>query len=147
MPSLFDPQAPQALSDRLDRLTADSPPLWGRMNVGQMVVHCTGQLRLATGELKPAPFKSPVSRFPLKQLALYVLPTPKGVPTIPEIRDPVSKDFVKERGELKAYLARVAGIDRNKPWPRHPAFGELSSAQWGMLIWKHMDHHLKQFGA
>jgi hypothetical protein len=147
MPSLFDPQAPETFRSRIDRLSSDSQPLWGRMNVEQMVVHCDLQLKLALGELTAAPMKTPVGRFPLKQLALYVLPTPKSVPTMPELRDPPTGDWRQDLDTLKADIGRVAAQDPGRPWPRHSAFGDLSGRQWGRLIWKHLDHHLRQFGA
>ena len=147
MPSLFDPQASETFRSRIDRLTANSQPLWGKMNVGQMVVHCTAQMRLASGELTAAPFNTPARWFPLKQLIVYVLPVPKSVPTLPELRDPLTTGWEKDRDELKNCVARLAAQDRGKPWPPHAAFGELTPSQWGRLIWKHLDHHLRQFGA
>ncbi|MDZ4803510.1 MAG: DUF1569 domain-containing protein [Candidatus Eisenbacteria bacterium] len=29
----------------------------------------------------------------------------------------------------------------------NPIFGNLSVDEWGKLSWKHLDHHLRQFGA
>jgi len=147
MATIFDAPAREATLARIERLAANSQPVWGKMNVGQMVVHCDLQLKLALGELKGAPMKTPVGRFPIKQLALYVLPTPKGVPTMPELRDPVTGDWHSDREKLKTDIGRVVQKDRNQPWPVHPAFGILSSSQWGRLILSHLDHHLKQFGA
>jgi len=147
MATIFDDAARTAVLARIDRLTPASQPRWGRMNVGQMVVHCDLQLKLALGELKGAPMKTPVGRFPIKHLALYVLPTPKGVPTMPELRDPVTGEWQQDREVLKADIGRVSAKDRHVPWPVHPAFGTLSSSQWGRLIRDHLHHHLRQFGA
>ena len=146
MATIFDAASRDAVLSRIDRLNATTQPRWGRMNVGQMVVHCDLQLQLALGELVGAPMKTPVGRFPFKQLALYVLPTPRGVPTMPEMRDPVTGDWQADRGRLKADVGRVVAKDRNQAWPVHPAFGTLSAAQWGRLVFSHLDHHLKQFG-
>jgi hypothetical protein len=146
MATIFDTAARQAVLTRIERLTANAQPRWGRMNVGQMVVHCDLQLKLALGELTAAPMRTPVGRFPLKQLVLYVLPTPKSVPTMPELRDPLTGDWQQDLGTLKADIGRVAAQDPRRTWPRHSAFGDLSGAQWGRLIHKHLDHHLRQFG-
>jgi len=146
MATIFDDTARAAIMARIDRLTATSQPRWGRMNVGQMVVHCDRQLLLALGELVAAPMKTPVGRFPLKHLALYVLPTPKGVPTMPELRDPVTGEWQQDRDRLTADIGRVIAKDRHQPWPVHAAFGTLSVSQWGRLMLKHLDHHLGQFG-
>lgn len=147
MPSLFEPSVRTSMQSRVDTLTAATQPLWGRMNVGQMVVHCGMQLKLGLGEMQAAHFKSPVGRFPLKHLVIYVLPTPKGVPTLPEIRDPLTGDFQKDQGELKTLIGRFAAIPGGTTMPVHAAFGTLSHRQWGLLAAKHLDHHLKQFGA
>lgn len=146
MATIFDFAPRSGLLARIDRLNASAQPRWGRMNVGQMVVHCDLQVKLALGELPASPMKTPVGHFPLKHLALYLLPTPKGVPTMPEIRDPLTGDWEQDRASLKASIGRVAVIDPRQPWPRHPAFNALSGNQWGLLIYKHLDHHLKQFG-
>ncbi len=147
MATIFDAAAREAVLTRIERLTADAPPRWGRMNVGQMVVHCDLQLRLALGELTAAPMRTPVGSFPLKQLVLYLLPTPRSVPTMPELRDPPTGDWRRDLDQLRTDIGRVAALDRGIPWPRHPAFGDLTPSQWGRLILKHLDHHLRQFGA
>ena len=65
---------------RVDKLRPDMTPAWGKMNATQMVTHLTEWMRLATGELSAAPRKMPM-RFPvIKQLVIYVMPWPKGVP-------------------------------------------------------------------
>jgi len=146
MANIFDSAEREAILGRIGRLTAATQPKWGRMNVGQMVVHCDLQLKLALGELVGEPMKTPVGRFPLKQLALYVLPVPRGVPTMPELRDPVAGDWQQDRENLKTDIAKVVAKDRTRPWPVHPAFGTLSVSQWARLIRDHLDHHLRQFG-
>jgi len=146
MATIFDSAERESILARIDRLTAGTQPRWGRMNVGQMIVHCDLQVKLALGELVGAPMRTPVGRFPLKHLALYVLPVPRGVPTMPEIRDPVTGDWQQDRDSLKADIGKVVAKDRDKPWPVHPAFRTLSVAQWGRLIRDHLDHHLRQFG-
>jgi hypothetical protein len=147
MLSLFDPTARRAIAQRLDRLAATSQPLWGRMNVGQMVVHCTLQLQLALGELAAAPMASGASRFPMKQLLIYVLPWPKGVPTFPELRDPLTTGWDADRNALRSLIERFGAQDPRRAWPAHAAFGPMSGRAWGVLAARHLDHHLRQFGA
>jgi hypothetical protein len=47
---------------------------------------------------------------------------------------------------LTRLLETFSRTDRLGPWPDHPAFGRLSGAAWGALSYKHIDHHLRQFG-
>jgi hypothetical protein len=135
------------IEERLARLAPDAVPLWGRMNAPQVVAHLTQATMMASGEL-PVRFKRTPLRFtPLKQLILYVLPFPKGTPTAPELlaRTPAG-DWPKETAELRAALDRLHARDRSAPWPRHPVFGDLSAHGWGVLVYRHTDHHLRQFG-
>src|SRR5689334_20329733 len=145
MPDLSDAGTRDAIVARIARLDASSQPRWGRMNVGQMVVHCGLQLKLALGELDAVRKPHPVAYFPLKQLLIYVLPVPKGVPTLPEIRDPLTGDWQADRDTLRTLVARFAALPDGRRMPAHPAFGELTRRQWSLLAWKHLDHHLRQF--
>ena len=80
-------------------------------------------------------------------MRLSFAPVPKSVPTLPELRDQLTTGWEQDRDELKNHVSRVAAQDRSQPWPRHAAFGPLTPSQWARLIWKHLDHHLRQFGA
>lgn len=147
MATLYDPAARAAIQSRVDTLTASRQPLWGKMNVGQMLVHCDLQLQHALGELRCVPMSSPAGRFPLKQLIIYVLPTPKSVPTMTELRDPVAGSWEADRSRLKQNLERLGAVPSGTRMADHAAFGAMSHRAWGVLSHKHMDHHLRQFGA
>src|SRR4051812_19672193 len=99
MKSLFDSGAVDGMLARIDRLSAQSQPLWGKMNVGQMMVHCTIPLRMALGEVTLTPTTGATSRFPVKHLIIYLLPTPKSVPTHPQMRDPVTAGWQTDRDD------------------------------------------------
>jgi hypothetical protein len=135
------------LQVRLLNLTSDRKPLWGRMNAPQMVTHLSDALRMALGELTVAPKKLPLRYFPLKQLVLYCLPFPRGAPTAPELISRSPADWKMCTAELQALREQFATRDPNDTWwPEHPAFGPLSGRAWGKLVYKHTDHHLRQFG-
>ena len=131
---------------RLDSLTPMTAPQWGRFDAPGMVAHLTDCLRMASGELPVAGKKLPIRFTPLKQLIIYVLPFPKSAPTAPELiaRRPV--DWHGELEDLRGELDALVKRGRSGPFVPHPAFGELTGATWGVLIYKHMDHHLRQFG-
>ena len=88
--------------------------------------------------------------FPLKHLLLYVLPFPKGAPTAPalkpELKPDVVASFEEERAALLELIERIGTGLRNGFGPDHPLFGPLSWREWGVVTYKHADHHLKQFG-
>lgn len=136
----------RALLLRIDRLTSDTPPLWGRMDAGRMVVHVTDALRMATGELRCRPSKSPLMLPLVKQLVMFYLPWPKGVPTAPELLVRSPAQWASEITALRAAIEELTGKPREGPWPRHPMFGRLSGGEWGRFMYRHIDHHLTQFG-
>ena len=131
---------------RVDKLRPDMTPAWGKMNATQMVTHLTEWMRLATGELSAAPRKMPM-RFPvIKQLVIYVMPWPKGVPTAPELLSRESTGWDGELADFRERLRTFGKLKSKSDWPLHPAFGKLSTKTWGVLGYKHTNHHLTQFG-
>ena len=147
MVTLFEPRHRDLILSRVARLTPESKPTWGRMNVGQMVAHCADQLRMTLGELSAAPKPTgALRRFPLKQLVVYVLPWPKGVPTAPELFSTPPAQWEADLQELRTLIDRTAEHGPDGDWPEHPAFGRMSGRAWGVLAYRHLDHHLRQFG-
>ncbi len=143
--SLLSPEVEQEMLARLERLTPDSKGLWGRMSVSQMLRHVGGGLRLATGDLVIPPRTSPLRLFPIKQLIVFVLPFPKDAPTSPALTSKEEFDFDHERGAVRDLISSFAKREI-AAWPEHPAFGPLNRDQWGVMAWKHIDHHFRQFG-
>ena len=104
--------------------------------------------RLALGELPVASKNMRIFQvFPVKQLILYVIPFPKGAMTAQELLVASPQPFDAGRSELLALLERLAAGPQEGPGPEHPLFGPLSRQEWGALMHKHLDHHLRQFGA
>ncbi len=147
MPTLRNPADRAALIVRLERLSPDATPRWGRMNAQQMLAHVADGFRMAAGELPVRPkHVLPLRHFPLKHLMIYVLPFPKNVPTAPELlsRSPESIEF--ERGRIKELLATLGAFPDGAARADHPLFGKMNTTLWGALGHKHFDHHLRQFG-
>lgn len=146
MATVYDATARRKLHARIDALTADAPRRWGKMTVGQMLTHCDLHLRHSLGE-PLTPVGKPIRFFPLNLLIIYVLPTPKGVPTMDELRDPISKSFEEDRARLKQSLEKLGALPAGTRMPVHAAFGRIGHHAHGTLAHNHLDHHLKQFGA
>ena len=133
---------------RLQSLSASSTARWGTMNVESMLHHLNLSARMALGELPVVSVNKRVFQmFPLKHLALYVLPFPKGAPTAPELKAVDAATFEAERAALLELLERIGTGPREGEAPAHPLFGPLTRREWGVVTYKHSDHHLKQFGA
>jgi hypothetical protein len=134
------------LQQRLSHLAPEAVPTWGKMNAPRMVVHLSDSLKMALGELPVEPKKTPL-RFPLlKHLAIYVLPWPPGAKTAPELIARAPAAWNGEIVTLSALVERFANVSPSGKWPRHPLFGALSGRSWGVLAYRHCDHHFRQFG-
>jgi hypothetical protein len=138
----------EAIGRRIASLTPASPALWGRMTVDRMLAHLCQSALMAMGELAVKPRgKRAFEVFPLKHLILYVLPFPKGAPTAPELLTGPPAPLEDEKRTLVDLLVRLGRGPREGPGSTHPLFGPLSRSEWGALVYKHSDHHLRQFGA
>src|SRR3954453_7913771 len=149
MKTLWHPQSRVMLSARIDRLTPRSPALWGRMNAEEMVAHVTRGMRMGLGELETHTRNTVLRYWPLKHLFVYYLPFPKAKAKAP--RELVTRgtsvgDWNANVSELHATLDRFAARASDSKWPEHPVFGPLTGEAWGALGWRHLDHHLRQFG-
>jgi len=148
MGSILNESDRTAIVSRMHSLSASSAARWGKMNVIGMLQHLRLSAQMTLGEMPVASAnKRPFQVFPLKHLLLYVLPFPKGAPTARELYPGDAGSFEEERASVLVLLDRIATGPREGDGPAHPLFGTLSWREWGVVTFKHVDHHLKQFGA
>lgn len=147
-PSIFDPVTTGELKARLGKLRLDSPPLWGRMDVAQMLAHCCTPYDQIEGRTGGGSWLLRfMARTCFKGSAVGEEPFRKNVPTPKAfvIADP--RDFERERGRLTALIEAVHGRGAAAFEGRaHVTFGVLTAKEWSNLLYKHLDHHLRQFG-
>jgi len=147
MPSLFDPQRRAVILDRVSRLTPNDNPGWGRFTANEMVCHVSCDLRQALGELEAGPPSGPLARFPLNWLLIHLLPWPKGKGrSPPEFLATRPTTWAADVSRLRSLIERIAERGSAPPWPPSRVFGRISGASWGVLLYKHLDYHLRQFG-
>jgi hypothetical protein len=147
MATLWNEAMRRSVLDRARRLRADTPARWGKFNSTDMMAHLNDSMLMAMGDLVVAPKNTPLKRFPLKQLVLYVLPFPRGAPTAPELLARRGQgELDRELATFAELLDKAAGKPATMEWPDHPAFGTMSRSAWGVLGYKHVNHHLRQFG-
>jgi hypothetical protein len=150
--NLFEPILVEETKQRVLQLHPQSQRLWGKMTVAQTLAHCASGLEMAMGVIKPkrAPFPGYVIGLLIKPLVFgNDKPMRRNSPSLPELfsADPAQCDFDRERCSLIAAIDRFAqeraACCSQHP---HPFFGPLAPQQWAIIMYKHIDHHLRQFG-
>jgi hypothetical protein len=143
----------EELVGRARKLSPDARPRWGRLSARQMLCHVTDVARLVLGEIPtrprdPAgpPRTRPFSRFPMKHLFLYVLPWPHGVRGPRDAFTTQPGDLEEDLKALETSLLRFKECEPKDVWPPHPLFGRMSTGDWDRLLYRHTNHHFRQFG-
>jgi len=144
MPTILDPARREALLQRLRRLQPTAPARWGTLTAPRMLSHLADSLRVAVGELPAKRVDSLPSRTLAKWIVVYspVRPPPGKIRTSPEMLTSEPASWAEDLARVEALIGRIASGEGG----RHPFFGPLTPGGWGRLTWKHVDHHLRQFG-
>ena len=144
--NLFDPEIKQQIIERINKLTPDTERKWGKMNVSQMLAHLQLPLEVAYGTrtVKPNFFMKLIVPFFKKSLYddtpwKQNLPTDKSYIMTGEV-----KNFETEKIKLVGLIEKFSESAIKDL--THPVFGKMTLEQWSRSAWKHLDHHLKQFG-
>ena len=148
MKTIFDSDTLEELFDRLGKLTPDAERQWGKMSPAQMMEHTARALEMATGQ-KPMQqaFIGKAIGWIFRNKFLGEEPFPKNSPTGPTLIIKDDPNFEPTRERLRALISDfhglgIGGTDGNI----HGFFGPLTGKQWGETQYKHLDHHLRQFG-
>ncbi len=133
---------------RIGQLTPEHRPVFGKMNVHQMVCHCTDQLRLALGTIKADDDYTPIDPNMVKNLALTKrpVPTPKGLGQV-EGDGTLPTTFENDKVLLKSHLLEFLNLPEDFDYAPHPYFGKSDRKRWMVITVYHLDHHLSQFDA
>lgn len=148
MKNLFQREAVDEVIARIDKLQPATQRQWGKMDVAQMMAHCSGALDMASGRLNPP--RALIGRVigPLfKSIYTNEKPFSRSSPTDPKLVVSDQRDFLREQEQLKLRVRgfHEGGVAQCTRHP-HPFFGAFSPQDWGRGMYKHMDHHLPQFG-
>jgi len=148
MKSLFIKTDADEIIERLNKFNPSAGRLWGKMSVDQMLAHCSVGIEIALGcrYLKQNLINKIIGPF-FKNSITGNTPVKRGVPTHPGFVVIETGGFEAERKRLTElieafYNGGKAGCTDNP----HPFFGRLTPTQWGALMYKHINHHLTQFG-
>jgi len=153
MKNLLDPAVAEDVKRRILGLKPESERQWGNMTLTQTLAHCTCGIEMAMGTLNPkrASFPARLIGPLIKPLVLGDdKPMRRNSPSSPELfpADRAQCNFEQERDGLIAAVDTFAsGGAMSCSQHPHPFFGRLKPQEWAILMYKHLDHHLRQFGA
>ena len=144
--NLFDPSVKQEIIDRINKLTPQSQRQWGKMDAGQMLAHVQVPMGVALGTNTVKGNWLMKLILPLFKKKLYdETPWKPSLPTDKTfIMTGTEKNFDTEKTLLLEKINQFS--EMNMVNEKHPVFGKLTKEQWSKATWKHLDHHLKQFG-
>jgi len=147
MKNLFDKDSYIEIVSRINALTPETQRQWGKMNAAQMLAHCKEAFKVPLSDKKmPRMFIGLLLGWAIKKKLYNEEPWKRNLPTAPNFIIKDERDFEKEKQELVAMINRFhhEGPGNVGKYP-HPMFGSFTSEQWGKSMYKHLDHHLKQF--
>ncbi|MES2808798.1 MAG: DUF1569 domain-containing protein [Bacteroidota bacterium] len=149
MKSVFKPADVIELIYRVNKLTPDSPAQWGKMTVAQMLAHLNVAYEMVFTDKHPRPnilMRLILTAF-VKQTVVGPKPYKHNSPTAPAFLIKGDKDFIAEKTRLLSHIHQTQqlgeGYFHNKA---SNSFGKLTAAEWNVMFYKHLDHHLTQFG-
>lgn len=146
MKSLFDDKAFAEVKDRIENLTSESQPLWGKMNVAQMCAHCQEPINVVLEKKTLNAKPNWLLKTFFKKAMYNDKPYRHNLPTAKQYIVSNEREFKNEQKKLLSLVKEFSDQKGKESWLAHPIFGEFTEEQYGQMIYKHLDHHLQQFG-
>ena len=149
MKNLFDTTTANQVKERIGRLGSTSVRQWGKMNAAQAMAHCAVTMEWAVGDRnEPRMFIGRIVGPLVKSKVLKdEAPMGRNAPTAKSLVVADERDLAKERQRLCTLIDRFsAGGPQGCTKHPHSFFGPLAPDEWARLMYKHLDHHLRQFG-
>jgi len=149
MKNLFDTASAAQIKERIRRLEPSSQRQWGKMSAAQAVAHCATTMEWAVGDKnEPRAFLGRLFG-PLAKSRVLKDEAPMGrnMPTAKTLVVADERELAKESERLCALIDRFStGGPQGCTKHAHTFFGQLTPDEWARLMFKHLDHHLRQFG-
>jgi Protein of unknown function (DUF1569) len=150
MKHLFEPARAEEVKQRLEQLQPGSQRQWGNMDPAQMLAHCSAAIDMAEGKIVSPRIMIGRLLGPLAKKSLIIKGEPmrRNSKTAPSVLITDQRDFIVEKKRLLESVDRfVAGGPAICTGHPHFFFGPLTPEEWASLMYQHLDHHLRQFGA
>lgn len=149
LPNLYTTEGTEAIIARINQLSPISQRRWGKMNVSQMLAHCCVPFEQLLGERNDGPnmMMKIMLRLFFKGSMTNEVPYKPNLPTAPSFIIVDQRDFEKEKQRLIQYVRKPLELGEAHFENKYQiSLGNLTALEWNNLLWKHLDHHLRQFG-
>lgn len=149
LPNIFEKEVSDRVIERIQALKPDTRPQWGKMNVGQMLAHCSVMYHMVYGSnlRKPNPIMRWMMKTFVKKMVTSEKPYKKNLRTAPAFIINDDRNFEKEKTRLIEYIDRTQKAGETSFDQKESlSFGALSVTEWNNMFYKHLNHHLTQFG-
>jgi transposase InsO family protein len=149
MKNLFERESVEEIISRIDKLQPAAERRWGKMDVAQMMAHCSAAMDMASGRLNmPRVFLGRLLGPFVKPIYTNEKPLSRNSPTAKQLVFSDQRDFAGEQEQLRLKVRQFhEGGEAKCTRHPHPFFGALTPQEWSRGMYKHLDHHLRQFGA
>ena len=149
MKTIYDKTTRDELISRINSLNENSNRLWGKMTVRQMIRHClmNDEMNMGKMNLKQVFIGRLFGKMALKSFLRDEKPIKKNMGTLPELKitEDVKEDLQTLKEQWVASLQKYTDLENNHEYI-HSFFGKINKEQVGLMAYKHISHHLRQFG-
>lgn len=149
MKNIFDKKVVTEIENRINQLQPETVAKWGKMNVSQMLAHCniTYEMVYEDKHPKPKAIKKWLLKTFVKKVVVSDKPYPKNGRTAPVFIITTNKNFTLEKDRLLAHVQKTAALGATFfDGKESDSFGQLTEKEWNTMFYKHLEHHLTQFG-
>ena len=149
MKNVFDLNESTEIINRINSLSPTTERVWGTMKVGQMLAHCNVTYEMVYDDKhgKPGGLKRFLLKLFVKSIVVGEKPYGRNGRTAPAFLITVNSDFEKEKNRLNDYIKKTQELGASHFENKESnSFGTLTSVEWNNMFYKHLNHHLEQFG-
>jgi Protein of unknown function (DUF1569) len=149
LPNIFSKEVSENMVQRINKLTPSTNGLWGKMSVAQMLAHCCVTYEMVYEDKHPKPngFVKFILKLMVKNTVVNEEPYKKNGRTAPAFIITDEKVFETEKNRLIGFIQKTQQLGENSfDGKESHSFGNLSKTEWNNMFYKHLNHHLSQFG-
>ncbi len=147
--NIFSKEVSDNIIERVNKLTSATQPKWGKMGAAQMLAHCNVTYEMIYENIHPKPnglIKFILKTF-IKNKVVSEVPFKQNSRTAPQFLIKETKDFQAEKQRLINYISKTQQLGEEQFDNKEShSFGKLNKTEWNNMLYKHLNHHLTQFG-